>query len=311
MVGVALFCHEDPIHAQGDISKDGVGKIVDAVHMSRFVGIGDEQPCMQACVPSGWIGQAHLDFEAEGIDVVIIIGARNGERNGLNPRQGRLKLHLPRGFVPIIHTGHVKQLERHAAVCPWGSTSSPFYTLSQSIPIMHGMGRGEGAMRKIDLDTFFQSAEDIASFHPLFPRFSLVGPQHLSEIPRTNHQPPFHPLPEPASLSSLVLVGHEDLHGMTTPTHASGRAKNRAPFHLAASSHLFEDHGVYQTRGRMHQRIARRRRLAKDGAPDLVRRDEPSTGALPSNAILRFEKATHAYHFHSPKMSRTRCVALL
>ena len=46
----------------------------------------------------------------------------------------------------------------------------------------------------------------------------------------------------------------------------------------------------------MHPGIACCRRLAKDRAPDLVRRDEPSTGALPSNAILRFEKTTHAYH---------------
>ena len=271
MVGVALFGHEDSIHAQGDISKDGVPKIVDAVDMSRFVGIRDEQPCMQACVPSGWIGQADLDFEAEGIGIVIIVGARNGERDGLDTRQGGLKLHLPRGFVPIIHIGHVKQLERHATVCPWGLTSSPFYTFSPPLP----------------------------------PGLGLVGPQHFSEIP------PFHPLLEPASLSGLVLVGHEDLHGITTPTHASGRAKNRASFHLAASFQLLEDHGIHQARGRMHQRIARHRRLAKDGAPDLVRRDEPSTGPLPSNTILRFEKATHAYHFHSPKMSRTRCVALL
>ena len=266
MVGVALFCHEDPIHAQGDISKDGVGKIVDALGVSGIVSIGIGQIGFQALIPSGWIVQAHLDFEAKGIDVVIIVGARNGEGDGLNPRQGRLKLHLSRGFVPIIHIGHVKQLERHGAVCPWGLTSSPFYTLSQSVPIMDGMRGGEGAMRKIDLDAFFQPAEDIASFHPLFPRFSLVGPQHFSEIPS---------------------------------------------FHLAASFQLLEDHGIHQARGRMHQRIARHDRLAKDRAPDLVRRDEPSTGALPSNTILRFEKTTYAYHFHSPKMSRTRWVALL
>ena len=45
--------------------------------------------------------------------------------------------------------------------------------------------------------------------------------------------------------------------------------------------------------------------------PHLIRRNEPPTGALSSNTILRFEKASHTYHFHSPKMSRTRCVALL
>ena len=134
MVSVALFCHEDPIHAQGDISKDGVPKIVDAVDMSRFVGIRDEQPCMQACVPSRWISQTDLDFEAEGIGVVIIVGARNGEGDGLNACQGGLKLHLPRGFVPIIHIRHVKQLERHGAICSWGLTSSPFYTFLPPLP---------------------------------------------------------------------------------------------------------------------------------------------------------------------------------
>ena len=95
MVGVALFRHEDPIHAQGDISKDGVSKIVDAIHMSRFVAIGDEQPCIQAGIPSGWIGQTDFDFESEGIGIVIIVGARNGERDGLDTCQGGLKLHLP------------------------------------------------------------------------------------------------------------------------------------------------------------------------------------------------------------------------
>ena len=155
MVGVALFRHEDPIHAQGDISKDGVSKIVDAVNMSRFVGIGDEQTSMQSVIPSGWIGQAYFDFESEGIGIVIIVGARNGERDGLDACQGGLKLHLPRGFVPIIHIGHVKQLERHDAVFPWGSTASSFYTFSQSVPIMEGMRRWKGTVRKIDLDAFF------------------------------------------------------------------------------------------------------------------------------------------------------------
>ena len=139
MVGVALFRHEDPIHAQGDISKDGVSKIVDAVHMSRFVAIGDEQPCIQAGIPRGWIGQTDFDFEPEGIGVVIIVRARNGERDGLDARQSGLKLHLPRGFVPIIHIGHVKQLERHDAVCPWGSTFPPFYTLSPTLPPGFGL----------------------------------------------------------------------------------------------------------------------------------------------------------------------------
>ena len=51
----------------------------------------------------------------------------------------------------------------------------------------------------------------------------------------------------------------------------------------------------------MHQRITRHGRLAKDRTPDLIRRDEPSTGALSSNAILRFEKASYTYHFLQSK----------
>ena len=111
MVGVALFRHEDPIHAHGDISKDGLPKIVDAVGVSGIVGIGDGQIGHQPIVPSCWICQAHFDFESEGIGIVIIVGAWNGEGDGLDACQGRLKLHLPRGFVPIIHIGHVKQTE--------------------------------------------------------------------------------------------------------------------------------------------------------------------------------------------------------
>ena len=72
MVGVALFGHEDSIHAHGDISKDGVTEIVDAVDMSAFVGIGNEQTSIQSCIPSRWIGQAHFDFESERIGIVII-----------------------------------------------------------------------------------------------------------------------------------------------------------------------------------------------------------------------------------------------
>ena len=101
MVGVALFCHEDAIHAHGNVSKDGVTEIVDAVDVSAFVGIGNEQTSIQSCIPSGGIGQAHFDFEAERIGVVIIVGAWNGEGDGLDARQGGLKLHLPRGFVPF------------------------------------------------------------------------------------------------------------------------------------------------------------------------------------------------------------------
>ena len=177
MVGVALFRHEDPIHAQGDVSKDGVSKIVDAVRALGIVGIRRcGQISAQPIIPSRWIGQTDFNFESEGIGIVIIVGARDGERDGLDARQGGLKLHLPRGFVPIIHIGYVKQLERHDAVCPWGSTASSFYTFSQSVPIMEGMRGGKRAMRKIDLDAFFQPAEDVAPFHPLPPGFGLVGP---------------------------------------------------------------------------------------------------------------------------------------
>ena len=172
---------------------------------------------MQSGIPSGWIGQADLDFEAEGIGVVIIVGTGNGEGDGLDACQGGLKLHLPRGFVPIIHIRHVKQLERHVAVCPRHSTTSPFYTLShplytfsRSVPITYGMRGWKGAVRKIDLDAFFPVAEEIA---------------------------PFHPLPQPAVHSRFVLVGLEDLHGIPL-AHASGRAKNRPSFHLALFSSL-------------------------------------------------------------------------
>ena len=108
MVGVALFCHEDSIHAQGDISKDGVTEIVDAVGVSGIVGIRGVEISLQAKIPSRWICQAHFDFESEGIGVVIIVGAWNGEGDGLDACQGGLKLHILRGFVPIIHIGHVK-----------------------------------------------------------------------------------------------------------------------------------------------------------------------------------------------------------
>ena len=46
----------------------------------------------------------------------------------------------------------------------------------------------------------------------------------------------------------------------------------------------------------MYQGIARHGGLAKKRALYLIRRDEPPAGALPSNAILGFEKAANAYH---------------
>ena len=46
----------------------------------------------------------------------------------------------------------------------------------------------------------------------------------------------------------------------------------------------------------MHQGIARHGGLAKDSSTNLIRRDEPASGPVPSNAILRFEKSSNAYH---------------
>ena len=134
---------------------------------------------------------------------------------------------------------------------------------------MDGMRSGKRAVRKIDLDAFFQLAEEVAPF--LFPGFGLIGPQHFSEIPF---------------------------------------AQPRAPFHATQGLLHPPGFGVDPMR-RVHQGIACHGRLAKDRAPHLIRRNEPSTGALPSNTILRFEKASYTYHFYSPKISRTRCVALL
>ena len=129
------------------------------------------------------------------------------------------------------------------------------------------MSGWKGAVRKIDLDAFFQFAEEVA---------------------------PFNTLLDPACPPGLFLGCREDLHGIPH-AHAGGRAKNRAPFHLAALA-LSQPPGLQQAGGGVHQGIACHGGLAKDRPPDLIRRDEPSTGALPSNAILRFEKAAHAYH---------------
>ena len=96
---------------------------------------------------------------------------------------------------------------------------------------MDGMRGGKGAVRKINLDAFFQSAENVAPF--LFPGFGLIGPQHFSEIPFAQPRAPFHALPQPAFHPGFFLVGHEDFHGILTHAHASGRAKHRAPFHAA------------------------------------------------------------------------------
>ena len=60
-------------------------EIVDAVGALGIVGIGDGgQIGTQSSIPSGRIGQAHFDFEAERIGIVIIVGAWNGKGDGLN-----------------------------------------------------------------------------------------------------------------------------------------------------------------------------------------------------------------------------------
>ena len=136
-----------------------------------------------------------------------------------------------------------------------GSTASSFYTFSQSVPIMDGMSGWKGAVRKIDLDAFFQLAKEVAPFHSLPPGFGLVGPQHLPGIPLAKNCAPFHTLLQAACPSGFFLVCREDLHGIPH-AHASGRAKNRAPFHLVMlSSHGPRPMvGVQQTGGRVHQR---------------------------------------------------------
>ena len=51
----------------------------------------------------------------------------------------------------------------------------------------------------------------------------------------------------------------------------------------------------------MQQGIARHGGLAKDGPTNLIRRDEPASGSVPSNAILRFEKSSNAHHASQTK----------
>ena len=248
MVGVALFGHEDAIHAQGHISKDGVTKIVDAVVVSGIVAIGVGQIGFQSLIPSRRIGQVHFDLKPEFVEIVIVLRGRDGKRDGLYARQGRLKHHVPGGFVPVIHLGHIKQIERHDADCPRRLTACPFYTVSASDHLHHpGVGVHPGRRRE---------------------------------------------------------------HQGITHSHACGLAKNRAPFHPSAAAlfQMGQPPGLQQAGGRVHQGIPRHGGLAKNRAPYLIRRDEPPGDALPSNAILRFEKAANAYHvvFHSPKISRTR-----
>ena len=94
MVGVSLFGHEDAIHAQGHISKDGVTKIVDAVGVSGIVGIGVGQIGLQTLIPSRRIRQAHFDLKPEFVEIVIIVRARDRKRDGLRACPGGLKRHV-------------------------------------------------------------------------------------------------------------------------------------------------------------------------------------------------------------------------
>ena len=153
---------------------------------------------------------------------------------GLYSRQGGLKHHVPGRFIPVIHLGHIKQIERHDADCPRRLTAYSFYSVSAS---------GHG--------------------------------------------------PQPCV--GEVLGGHPRM----AHSHACGLAKNLAPFHLAAWFQMGQHPGLQKAGGRVHQGIARLGGLAKNRSPYSIRQDEPHSGALPSNAILRFEKAANAYHVFS------------
>ena len=127
-------------------------------------------------------------------------------------------------------------------------------------------------MRKIDLDAFFQLAEEIAPFHSLLPSFGLVGPQHLPGIPLAKNRTPFHLLML-SSHGPRPLVGVHRVRRREPQRiiiHAGGLAKNRTPFHLATLA-LIQPPGLQQAGGRVHQGIARHGRLAKDRAPHLIR----------------------------------------
>ena len=141
MVGVALFGHEDAIHAQGHISKDGVTKIVDAVGVSGIVGIRVGQIGFQSLILSRRISQAPLNLKPEFVEIAIIVRGRDAKRDGLYAGQGGLKYHVAGRFVPVIRLGHIKQIERHDADCPRGLTACPFYTVSASDHLHHpGLG---------------------------------------------------------------------------------------------------------------------------------------------------------------------------
>ena len=204
MVGVALFGHEDSIHAQGHISKDGVGKIVDAVGVSGIVGIGNGQVGFQSLIPSRRIRQAHFDLKLEFVEIVIIVRGRDGKRDGLYSRQGGLKHHVPGRFVPVIHFGHIKQIERHDADCPRRLTACPFYSVS---------GHGPRPLFGVHLGR-----------RRIHPRFA-----HSHECGLAKNRAPFH-------LAVLFQMGqHPGLQQVGGRVHQGialhgGLAKNRSPY---------------------------------------------------------------------------------
>ena len=106
---------------------------------------------------------------------------------------------------------------------------------------MDGMRGGKGAVRKIDLDAFFQLAEHVAPF--LLPGFGLIGPQHFSEIPLAKNGAPFHTA---SGLLHSPGCGVDPVPGCGEPQRIriASAGKNRPPFHLVALFHVFQDHGI-------------------------------------------------------------------
>ena len=111
MVRVALFGHQHPIRAHGHVSKDGVGKIVDAIGVSGIVGIGVGQIGLETFIPSSRVGQTHLDLKPQFVQMIVIVRGWDGRRDWLGACQGGLKRHLSGDFIAIIHIGDVKQIE--------------------------------------------------------------------------------------------------------------------------------------------------------------------------------------------------------
>ena len=157
MIGVGLFGHEHPIHAQVDVSKDGVGKV--AVGVSGIVGIGVGQIGFEALIPSRRIGQTDFDLKLEFVEIVIIVRGRDGKGDGSRPRQGGLKHHVPGGLVPVIHIGHIIQIERHDAsvrlsvgfnVCVWasGHGDHPFGVHPGGVGVHPGITHARGLAKE-------------------------------------------------------------------------------------------------------------------------------------------------------------------